>query len=311
MIELLRASSAYKRIKTESAVGKTAHGVLVLFPDEAYLRAMLKECAKAFFGAEDGSRIAALIDSESFSDCSFFPPAGEKLTAETAGRLLDESNLKPVEGGKKLFVLDGFHTVTPLVQNKLLKLLEEPAEGVYFLLGACAEHSVLPTVLSRVNKIAVPPFSEEQILGALHRNHPEEDGRHAAAASGGIYSVAESLLGGGEVFRLAEEFLAGENAKLCREIGERKDKRAFLSAVRLLLRDMLFYRTGREKYAALKSETTKRLAESYSEGAILESIRLTDEAEKQIQFNANFAQALLVLAIGIQKEKAKWQKLSL
>lgn len=306
MQQLLRSTNAYRQIRS----GQSAHATLVLFPDEIYLRALLKECAKAFFGAEDSGRTARLIDEENFSDCHFYPPAGGKLTADLAGRMIDESNLRPVEEPRKLFVLDAFHTVTPLVQNKLLKLLEEPAEGVYFLIGATAEHAVLPTVLSRVNKITVPPFSEEQIAGALSRNHSGSNIGEAAAASGGIYSVAESLAGGTDVFRVAENFLSRGDAALCREIGERKDKRAFLSAVKLLLRDMLFYRTGRDKYAAIKTEEIRTLAGDYPEGAILESIRLTDEAEKQIQFNAVFAQALLTLAIGIRKEKEKWQRLS-
>ncbi len=97
---------------------------------------------------------------------------------------------------------------------------------------------------------------------------------------------------------------------MIREIGERKDKRAFLSALKLLLRDMLFYRTGRDKYIAVKTPEAERLSMLYPEGAILESMRLTDETEKQIQFNANFAQALFTLAIMIGKEKEKWQKLS-
>lgn len=306
MQQLLRSTNAYRQMKS----GQSAHATLVLFPDEVYLRALLKECAKAFFGAEDESRAARLIDEENFSDCLFYPPAGGKLTAEIAGRMIDESNLRPVEETRKLFVLDVFHTVTPLVQNKLLKLLEEPAEGVYFLIGATAEHAVLPTVLSRVNKIAVPPFSEEQISGALSRNHFAQNAEEAAAASGGVYSVAESLAGGTDVFRAAEKFLSRGDAALCREIGERKDKRAFLSAVKLLLRDMLFYRTGRDQYAAIKTDEIKRLARDYPEGAVLESIRLVDDAEKQIQFNAIFAQALLSLAIGIRKEKEKWQRLS-
>ena len=305
MRELLCSTNAYRIIKS----GLSAHAALVLFPDEVYLRALLKECAKAFFHAEEGSRVAHLIDSESYSDCAVYPAAGEKLNAETAGKILEESNLRPVEGTKKLFVLDGFHTVTPLVQNKLLKLLEEPAEGVYFILGATAEHAVLPTVRSRVNAVTVPPFSEEQIGAALSRNYGGAYSE-AAAASGGIYSVAESLVGGAEVFRLAERFLSKEDAALCRELGERKDKRAVLSAVRLILRDMLFYRTGREKYAAIHTDEVERLSEQYPEGAALAGLRLCDEAEKQIQFNANFSQALLTLAIGIRKERERWQRLS-
>ncbi len=313
MQKLLRETNAYQRIGSDARRGVIAHATLVLFPDEEYLRALLKECAKAFFGQEEDGRISRLIDGESYADCAFYPSAEEKLTADAANKLIEESNFRPVEGTKKLFVLDKFHTVTPLVQNKLLKLLEEPAEGIYFLIGACAEHSVLPTVLSRVNKMIVPPFSEEQIFGALSRNYPEETElkkRQAAAASGGVYSTAEKLAGDAEVFRLAAQYLAGEDIRAIREIGERKDKQAFLSAVKLLLRDMLFYRTGREKYAAVKTAETQRLAMLYPEGAILESIRLTDEAEKQIQFNANFGQALLTLAVKIRKEKEKWQKLS-
>ena len=310
---LLRTTTAYAQIKRDAAQGSLAHTTLVLFPDEKYLRPLLTECAKAFFGAEDGGRVCRLIEEESYSDCPFYPRAGEKLTAETAAGLLDESALRPVEGGKRLFVLDGFHTVTPLVQNKLLKSLEEPCGDVSFLLGATQEHTVLPTVLSRAKKIAVAPFSEEAIARTLRDEYPAREGiGQAAAASGGIYSVAESLLaGGGEEFRAAERFLTEENfVPLCRALGESKDKRAVPAAIKLVLRDALFYATGQEKYAAVRTQAVEKIGREYAAGALVRAIELTGEAERQIQFNANFAQALLTLAIGIREEKEKWQKLS-
>ena len=312
MQRLLRETTAYRRIAADAAEGNLSHTTLVLFPDEKLLRPLLTECAKAFFGAEEGSRLSGLIAEESFSDCVFYPAAGEKLTADLAARLLDESVLRPVEGSKKLFVLDAFHTVTPLVQNKLLKALEEPCEGVYFLIGATAEHTVLPTVLSRAKKLAEPPFSEEQIARALERAHAGESGiAQAAAASGGMFSVAESLLaGGGEEFRLAERFLSeADFVPLCRELGERKEKRAFLSALKLLLRDMMFYAAGQAKYAALKTDSVSRLAKSYPAGALVRAIELVGEAEKQIQFNANFGMALLTLATEIRDTRSRFAKL--
>lgn len=311
MKTLLRGTSAYRALKNRR---DGAHATLVVFPDESYLRPLLKECAKAFFGAEDGSREERLIEAESFTDCLFFPAAGEKLTVNDGARIIDESLLKPVEGQKKLFVLDNFHTASVLVQNKLLKVLEEPPAGVYFLLGAAVEHSVLPTVLSRMNKCAVAPFSEEEIYAALVRTKKSETGlKEAAAASGGIYSVAESLLGGGgENFRLAEELLRGKDPeRLCREIGELKDKRAFLAAFRLLLRDVIFVATGQERYAARKSEAVKALAGEYPLGSLLTAMELLSEAERDVQFNANFNQCVLNLAMRIYKEKEKWQELSL
>ena len=234
------------------------------------------------------------------------------MTAELAATIAEESILRPVEGEKKLFVLDAFHTVTPLVQNKLLKLLEEPPEGVYFLAGAAAEHTVLPTVLSRACRLAVAPFPEEAVAAALSRMHGGERGiAEAAAASGGIYSVAEDLLaGGGEDFRLAARFLTENNTEgLCREIGEKK-RPSFFAAVRLLLRDALFVASGQQRYAAVRSAELGAIVRRYPAGALAAGLSYTAQAEREVQFNANFAQAALTLALRLNKERETWQKLS-
>ncbi len=167
MKTLLRSTAVYRSIKE----GGMAQSTLLIFEDAVYLRALLKECAKAFFGAEEGSRVARLIDSESYLDCKILPPEGSKLTAETVSGLPAESMLRPAEGKNKLYVIASFESVTPLVQNKLLKLLEEPPAGVYFLLGASSAHGVLPTVLSRMSKYAVERFSAQEIAAALERNY--------------------------------------------------------------------------------------------------------------------------------------------
>ena len=300
MQQLFRTTTAYRALAEGARTGE-AHFTLVLFPDAVYLRAFLKECAKAFFGAEDGSRTARLIDEESYSDCLIYPSAGGKLSADLAGEISDESLLRPVEGTKKLFVLDAFQTVTPLVQNKLLKLLEEPPEGVFFLAGATAEHTVLPTVLSRANVRRVEPFPEQAIAGALRRMHAASPGTDAAAAAcGGIFSVAEQLLaGGGEDFRLAERFLAGEDRiALCRTAGERG--KPFFAAVRLVLRDVMFCAAGQRQYLVLPEKEIAPLAARYGAGAAVHALRYAADAERELQFNANPAQAALTLALRIE-----------
>ncbi len=298
MKQLLRSTTAYKamaRAEFRSAI--------VLFPDGKYLRELLKECAKSFFGG--GERVSALIEKESYADCLLLPEAGGKLDVDDCERITEESLLAPVEGARKLIVLDGFHTASVLVQNKLLKVLEEPPAGVYFLLGAEAEFSVLPTVLSRTVKYVVPPFAEEDIARALARKYPGEPVERAAGASGGIFSVGESLLlGGGEEFALARRFLEGEDLELfCREMGERKDKKEFFAALKSLLRDMLMQAAGQTRYVR-----SADLVTGYPMGAIVAALSLTGEAEKQIQFNANFASCLYALALGIKEEKEKWQR---
>lgn len=308
MQTLFRSTNAYLYFLR----GNAAKTNLALFPDGKYLRALLKECAVAFFGGTADARRAKLIAEESFSDCLFFPAPDARLTVEDAEKIIDESLLKPVEGEKKLFVLDAFQNALVPVQNKLLKALEEPPEGVYFLLGATAEFSVLPTVLSRAVKIAVPLFSEEEIASALERSGiPRGKAKEAAAASGGIYSEAEKFSAGGEeYFRLAEDFLTGRGVALSRALGEKKEKREILSAIRLVLADALSLATGRRELVKRNTERISRIAREYPAGALLSGLERVTEAEKQIQFNAPFGNCLLALAVGLEEDKIIWQKLS-
>ncbi len=306
MITLLHSTNAYLAMKRD-----VSPSTLIVFPDAKYLRTLLKECAKAFFGESDKRR-CALIDGETYSDCLILPAKGAKFTVDDAARIVDESLLHPVEEEKKLFVLDAFDTASALVQNKLLKILEEPPAGVYFLLGASGEGAVLPTVLSRMRKLTVPPFSEEAVITALTRNHAG-DGElsRAAAASGGVYSLAEELLSGGDNFRIAERLFEGSELEtFCREAEKIKDRGALFAALSLTARDLLFFRTGQERFASLKGESLKKLANGYPEGALLSAARLIQNARREVEFNASVRQSLYHLGLRIQEEKTKWQKLS-
>ena len=64
MRKLFRTTTAYRALAEGAGKGE-AHFTLVLFPDAVYLRPFLTECAKAFFGAEDGSRTARPLEAES------------------------------------------------------------------------------------------------------------------------------------------------------------------------------------------------------------------------------------------------------
>ena len=310
MKTLLHSTMAYRLFAAEAARGEAAQTSLVLFPDGEYLRMLLKELASAFFG---DARISSLIGRESFSDCHIYPAAGQKYTVDVAEAIVEESALRPVEGEKMLFVLDAFHTAMPVVQNKLLKLFEEPPAGVYFLIGATAEHAILPTVLSRAEKFSIQPFSEQEIRGALGRTHAGEAGiAEAAAASGGIYSAAEKLLtGGGKEFAEAEDFFAGKNIEaLARSVGEKKDKAAFFAALKLVARDLMLLSAGQGAYCACRTPAMERIAREYPSGALISAVAFIGEAERDIKFNANPAQAALALYVRIQKECKTWQKLS-
>jgi DNA polymerase-3 subunit delta' len=74
------------------------------------------------------------------------------MTSEEVNELIEESYLKPIEGDKKIFIVNRAESINHVAQNKLLKTLEEPPKGVHIIMGATNEHALLPTIKSRVKK---------------------------------------------------------------------------------------------------------------------------------------------------------------
>ncbi len=325
MQTLLKTTRAYGLIKREESLCELSHAYLLLFDDARNLRSALKTFIKPFFScAEEETdaqkRRSGLIDNETFADCLFFPENGKKFMVEDADKITEESTLKPVEGEKKAFVISDFDAATPAAQNKLLKLLEEPPEGVVFLLGACTAYPVLSTVLSRVKTIEIPPFESKEIAACLQRNYGGRyelnDYELCAAASGGSLGAAQNMLDSG-----AYKQLVGDAFSLClatpatlpqtvKRVGDTKRKKELLSLVRILFRDALLIKTAAlqknggaiEKNVFLKSERSRlqSLANAYSLSALVFAQEAVSKAEKEVTFNAYFPQCVELLVASVQ-----------
>jgi len=61
---------------------------------------------------------------------------------------------------RQLFIIDDADHMNLQAQNALLKLLEEPSPSVHFILTAHQPHILLPTILSRVQRVTVHPISQ-------------------------------------------------------------------------------------------------------------------------------------------------------
>ena len=326
MQTLLKQTRAYGLIKTEEERGGLSHAYLLLFDDARNLRDALKTFVKPFFSCseektEAEKRRSALIDNETFSDCLFFPENEKKFMVEDAERITEESTLKPVEGEKKAFVISGFDFATPAAQNKLLKLLEDPPEGVVFLLGACTSYPVLSTVLSRVKTIEISAFQPTEIESCLARNYggryEMNDYELCAAASGGSLGVAQDMLDSGAYKELISEAFSlclstpATLPAIVKKVGDTKRKKELLSLLRIVFRDALLLKTaslgkGNDSALAqkisLKSEISRlqTLAKTYSQTALVFAQEAISKAEKEITFNAYFPQCVELLIASVQ-----------
>jgi DNA polymerase-3 subunit delta' len=81
------------------------------------------------------------------------------------------ANLPPYEGKYKVFIIDDAEYLSTEAANALLKILEEPPQRVVWLLLAAEEEHVLPTVISRCQRLELKPVPSEQVQEILIKSH--------------------------------------------------------------------------------------------------------------------------------------------
>lgn len=99
---------------------------------------------------------------------------------------------------KLVIILDDADTMLQPAQNALLKLLEEPPEHVVFILTAHTPQILLPTILSRVQKIEILPISSKQTVRLLDKLDINDQKKRAQ-----VSFMAEGLPA--EITRLAQD----------------------------------------------------------------------------------------------------------
>ena len=309
-MDIFRRSRAYGAVETDLVRDRLSHAYLLLCPDARNLCAYLKTLAERIlcFGLApaEAERVRRLVAADRFTDCRIFPAAGEKSGVPEVRALLDGCCLKAAEGGKKVYVLHAVHTMQAQAQNKLLKILEEPPENTVFLLGATGEHAVLPTVVSRAKKLELNAFPEEEIVRYVKETHPERanSAREIAALSGGLCGRADDLAADSALpeteKKLAAFLCAPEKEKipaLTRGFSTREPAAEALSVLRLLLRDVLMLRLGREdgRLSGCAEETLRTAAQRFSDGALVRALDAAAEAERALAGSAQPAQCMEIL----------------
>lgn len=82
------------------------------------------------------------------------------ISVEIMRRLYDETRSKTAED--RIIIIDYAERMTIQAQNAFLKLLEEPGLGVYFILASHSTTKLLPTILSRTEKLEIRPITKDQ-----------------------------------------------------------------------------------------------------------------------------------------------------
>lgn len=89
---------------------------------------------------------------------------------ETCRAIRQDAFVLPNDGDTKVYILENCQSMNDSSENALLKILEEPPAGVYFLLTCPSGSAMLPTVRSRAVTVTLTgfeePFSKETLQTA-------------------------------------------------------------------------------------------------------------------------------------------------
>jgi DNA polymerase III subunit gamma/tau len=101
--------------------------------------------------------------------------AASNNSVDDIRELRENVALAPMQGGRRVYILDEAHMLSPSAWNAFLKTLEEPPPHVVFVLATTEAHKVPATIVDRCHRFDFQRPSLEQIAGVLRRVAGEEE----------------------------------------------------------------------------------------------------------------------------------------
>lgn len=74
--------------------------------------------------------------------------------------------------GNKVYIIDELHAMTAAAQSALLKVIEDPKEGIYFILCTTDYAKLLDTIRSRCTKLEVRLLTEQEAFALMKFLNP-------------------------------------------------------------------------------------------------------------------------------------------
>ena len=218
----------------------------------------------------------------------------------------------PHEAGARLLVIDNADVLSPDVQNTLLKTLEEPKAAVHIVLVTAARDRLLPTILSRTQRVRFVPVRLSVLMEIAERQGVPADRRSSAAAlaAGSVARLLQLLQveGGAGPWAELEALRSGAGSSgaislfdAAAALGDKESKQRLPEVLALaagFYRDVLVAALGARELVVLgeRGPEIERLASQAGTGGGLLRLRRTlqavVDAEEALKGNANAVTAL-------------------
>lgn len=185
-----------------------------------------------------------------------------------SSEILRKLSMQSREGGWKIVIVWLPEKMKEACSNKLLKIIEEPPSKTLFLLVSEEPDALLPTILSRTQRVEIPRIADADIATALVSRYglTPDDAQHVAMQSGGNWEKAE------------EQLHVDADKALYLDLFAQMMRAAYARNIREMKR-------WSEQVATLGRERQKRLLE-YSQYMIRENFMMNFRRDEMITLSA-------------------------
>ncbi|MCL6432316.1 MAG: DNA polymerase III subunit delta' [Anaerolineae bacterium] len=225
-----------------------------------------------------------------------------------------ELGLSPVEARRRVVIFTDFQGATPEAANCLLKTLEEPPGQAVLILTASQQGRLLPTIVSRCQRLALRPPSGptiEQGLVAHYGADPDLARRLARLAAGRVGWAVQAVGDEALLERREEQLHCLEQVLSASRLGrlrwardlseEEEELPALLDTWLAWWRDLLLARVGCsdlvdnvDRRGTLEAEAARR-----SVPKLVSALRALSATRRRLESNANPRLALEVLFLSL------------
>lgn len=296
----------------------------VVVGDKQNMPSLLKQCALVTMCHNHvGCNCEACnkVQNNTHQDVICVPQDREKnrLTVDDINLVVSESMKCTVDNSScRVFLIDATNSLAGIGcetwQNKLLKTLEEPTEGIFLFVGVTDVEALLPTIRSRCQILKQSSFGVEQLQAHLASlGYNDKTAQIASAMAGGSLQTAESIASNSVLFDvferaldMAQNMVSTKNAvKYVSQMMEYKQHvNQYLGFLCVLFRESVVYRLA-PSLCLLPSlqQQIENICANYTLQAAQVCVEKLNQAKKRLDEQGNLAVVLDDLASSLLEVK--------
>ncbi len=315
--------SILRRFKDLNETNRLAHAYLLIGPALTGKSTTAFNIAKAINCLDKKSALfcdtcpsCIKINNRQHADVHLFVSQdGEAIKIEQVRQLIAESQLRPFEAQKKVFIIQNVEDVSLDASHALLKTLEEPSANSLILLTSSSAEKIIDTIKSRCQIIYLPSLAPHVLKSRLVKeNHFDEQSSHFLAYfSQGSLGKALSLQKKNILSRkneIIDNFFYVKDSDVYFKgiLSDKEKTKEALSVLLSWLRDLLLLKSGAGCSGLINIDRMEDLQKSkdhYKFQQLEETLREVAAALNSLDENFNIKVALALIKESLCQRQSK------